>query len=77
MSLRLVTSLLLLTIIHVVLISHAPGVEAFCLGDCIDIYSQGCSGFVGRGACGGGSNIQCCYLPRSGINKRNSLTIGH
>lgn len=36
----------------------ATEVEAFCFGDCIDIYSDGCSGFIMRGSCGGGRNIQ-------------------
>ncbi|CAJ0933624.1 unnamed protein product, partial [Mesorhabditis belari] len=70
-------TLLVLTIVCLTLLALGPMVEAFCFGDCIDVTYQGCSGFVTRGSCGGGRNIQCCMLPRSGIFKRSIQTIGH
>jgi hypothetical protein len=57
MALRF-ASILLLVVVGLLLLSQMPEIEAFCFGDCIDINTQGCSGFVMRGSCGGGRNIQ-------------------
>ncbi len=31
-------------------------------GQCIDIYTQPCSGTIYSGYCNGGNNIRCCVL---------------